>query len=109
MNIFVLRFGLILFLLTQAKGQSNNLGLKKCCSWNQVFDTNYLLCVTKPSDVDADSVTLLPDKLIEKKSLSSYSSHNISNQDLDIALTKCRKMKVLQMGDHQVSISTNTF
>ena len=106
MNIFLLRFGLILFLLTQAKGQSNNLGLKKCCPWNKVFDTK---CVTKPSDVDTDSVTLLPDKLIDKRTLSSYSSHNISNQDLDIALTKCRKTKVLQMGDHQVSISTNTF
>ncbi len=94
--------------MTSTKGQSNNLGLKKCCSRNEVFDTNYLSCVMKPSDIDTENVKLLPDQLIEKGTLSSYSSHNISNDDLDIKLIKCLKKKALQMGD-QVSIASTTF
>lgn len=73
-----------------------------------MFDAKYLSCVSKPSDIDTENVILLPDQLIEKETLSSYSSHNISNDDLAIKLIKCHKKKVLQMGD-QVSITSTTF
>jgi hypothetical protein len=74
-----------------------------------VFDTNSLSCVTKPSDGNTDNVTLLPDKLVDKETLSSFSSHNISDQDFDIGLIKCGKAKVLQMGDNYQVISSNNF